>query len=111
MGKSQRDKGARNERLFVADAQAAGLDAERIPLSGAVKGSFAGDVRVSGYLGEVKVRGDGFKELYRWLEHDGADFLALRADRKGWLVVVPFELFVKFLADAGLASKTGATPL
>lgn len=97
MGKASRDKGARNERMFVADAQAAGLDSERIPLSGAVKGSFAGDVRVSGYLGEVKVRGDGFKELYRWLEHDGADFLALRADRKEWLVVLPFALFSKLI--------------
>lgn len=97
MGKASRDKGARNERLFVADAQAAGLDAERIPLSGAVKGSFAGDVRVAGYLGEVKVRGDGFKQLYAWLEHDNADFLALRADRKDWLMVVPFALFAKLI--------------
>lgn len=92
-----RDKGQRNERLFVADAQAAGLDAERIPLSGAMKGSYAGDVRVSGYLGEVKVRADGFKTIYDWLNHDGADFLALRADRKPWLVVVPFELFTKLV--------------
>lgn len=27
----------------------------------------------------------------------GADFLALRADRKGWLVAMPFELFVKLV--------------
>lgn len=99
MGKMQRDKGARNERLFVEACEQAGLDAERIPLSGAVKGSFAGDVRVSGYLGEVKVRGSGFKTLYEWLEHDGADFLALRADRKGWLVVMPFEVFSKLVKD------------
>lgn len=104
MGKMQRDKGARNERLFVEACKEAGLDAERIPLSGAVKGSFAGDVRVSGFLGEVKVRGSGFKQLYDWIDHDGADFLAVRADRQPWLVVMPFEVFQKLVKDA--VSKT-----
>jgi hypothetical protein len=33
----------------------------------------------------VKGRGDGFKNLYRWLE--GKDILFVRADRKEWLVI------------------------
>lgn len=111
MGKASRDKGARNERAFVNDCKAAGIDAERIPLSGAMKGSFGGDVRVAGYLGECKVRAEGFKTLYDWIDHDGADFLALRADRKDWLVVLTWDVWLKLLADAGLVQKaTGATP-
>lgn len=100
MGKMQRDKGARNERLLVEACRQAGLEAERIPLSGAMKGSFAGDVTVAGYLCEVKVRGDGFKQLYGWLAHDAADILAVRADHKPWLVVMPFEHFAKLVKDA-----------
>ena len=36
---------------------------------------------------EVKCRGKGFTELYRWL--DGADLLIVRRDRNAPLVVIP----------------------
>lgn len=36
--------------------------------------------------GEVKRRKDGFRQLYAWLQ--GRDFVAVRADRKEWLVVM-----------------------
>lgn len=87
MGKSQRDKGYRNEREFANL-----INGKRIPLSGACEG-FKGDVSGLDLLWEVKVRGDGFKELYKWLE--GKDALAVKADRKQWLVVIPLELFLK----------------
>ena len=64
------------------------------PLSGAARGRFGGDVSVP-LLGidrrvEVKCRGDGFRQLYAWL--DGADFLIVRADRSEPLVVLPLKL-------------------
>jgi hypothetical protein len=39
---------------------------------------------------EVKIRSNGFRELYRWLA--GADLLIVRADRDRPLVVVPLVL-------------------
>jgi len=45
--------------------------------------------------GEVKRRKDGFKQLYTWLE--GKDYLALRADRRKWLVVVELDKLLTLL--------------
>jgi Holliday junction resolvase len=92
-GRKSRDKGNRAERLLVRILQAHGLAAERIPLSGAAGGRFSGDVSVP-LLGvdrrvEVKVRGHGFGQLYRWL--DGADILVVRADRRQPLIVMPLN--------------------
>ena len=47
---------------------------------------------------EVKCRGNGFRELYRWLE--GADMLIVRADRRELLVVVPLKLAAEIAAAA-----------
>lgn len=82
MGRSSKTKGTRAERE-VAKL----LNGKRVPLSGAAGGEFAGDV-IDPILGrgEVKRRRDGFKQLYTWLE--GKDYLALRADRREWLIVL-----------------------
>jgi Holliday junction resolvase len=84
-GKSPRQKGNRAEREIIKI-----LGGERVPLSGSAGGSFSGDIIVP-YLGngECKVRKNGFKQLYAWLE--GRDFVALKADRRPWLVVIPAE--------------------
>lgn len=66
-----------------------------MPLSGAAGGSFAGDVRALGLLWEVKMRGNGFRQLYRWLE--GADALAVRADRQEWLAVLPLKTLLELI--------------
>ena len=87
MGKTQREKGARSERELAKI-----LGGERVPLSGAVGGSYTGDVKALGLTWEAKVRGDGFKQLYGWLE--GRDALAVKADCKPWLVVMPVETFL-----------------
>jgi hypothetical protein len=47
---------------------------------------------------EVKSRGNGFKQLYEWL--NGADFLIVRADRSEPLVVVPFRLAIEIAKAA-----------
>jgi Holliday junction resolvase len=109
-GKSPRQKGDRAERHLVALLQAAGFAAERIPLSGAAGGRFSGDVPMP-LLGvdrrlEVKVRGDGFRKLYRWLED--ADLLVVKGDRRELLVVIPFRLAVE-IAKAAERRKNDAT--
>lgn len=48
-----------------------------------------GDVVLWDKTWEVKRRADGFKSLYKWLEK--ADTVAVRSDRKGWLVVMTLE--------------------
>jgi Holliday junction resolvase len=101
-GRASRDKGNRLERALVHALQDAGFAAERVPLSGAARGRFGGDLSVP-LLGadrrvEVKCRGDGFRQLYTWL--DGADLLSIRADRCRPLVVVPLKLAVEIAAAA-----------
>lgn len=90
MGKAQRDKGNRSERAFAKL-----ISGERVPLSGAAGGSYVGDVIGMGMTWECKVRADGFKQLYTWLEN--RDALAVKADRKEWLVVMPLEQLQRLL--------------
>jgi Holliday junction resolvase len=104
-GRASRDKGSRAERALVNLLQAAGFAAERVPLSGAAHGRFGGDVSVP-LLGvdqrvEVKVRVDGFRELYRWL--DGADLLVVRSDRHEPLVIIP----LRFAIEIAVAAERG----
>ena len=101
-GRASRDKGNRTERAIVRLLQDRGLAAERVPLSGASRGPFGNDVSVPA-LGvdcrvEVKCRGDGFRELYKWLA--GADFLIVRADRRELLVVTPLKFAVEVVTMA-----------
>jgi Holliday junction resolvase len=90
MGKAQREKGNRAEREFARL-----IGGERVPLSGAAGGSYTGDVIGLGLKWECKVRGNGFKQLYGWLK--GKDALAIKADRKGWLAVMPIEVLLELL--------------
>ena len=99
-GRASRQKGKRTERAVVRLLQERGFAAERVPLSGAARGRFGGDVSVP-VLGvdrriEVKCRGNGFRELYRWL--NDADLLIVRADRCEPLVVIPLKLAAEIAA-------------
>jgi Holliday junction resolvase len=101
-GRASRQKGDRAERALVKFLQDRGFAAERVPLSGSVRGRFGGDISIP-ILGidrkvEVKVRGDGFRRLYDWLE--GNDFLIVRADRAEPLVVIPLKLAAEIAAAA-----------
>jgi Holliday junction resolvase len=46
MGRASREKGNRIERALVALLQEAGFAAERVPLSGAARGRFGGDISI-----------------------------------------------------------------
>lgn len=83
-------KGVRAERELARR-----LGGERVPLSGAAGGRYAGDVVALGLTWQVKVEADGWRRLYRWLE--AADALALKADRRPWLVVLPLETFLRLV--------------
>ena len=101
-GRASREKGNRTERALVHVLCSHGFAAERVPLSGSARGRFGGDVSIP-LLGvdrrvEVKVRGKGFRELYRWL--DDADFVVVRADRRELLVVLPLKLATEIAAAA-----------
>jgi hypothetical protein len=111
-GRASRQKGNRLERALVRALQGAGLAAERVPLSGAARGRFGGDLSVP-LLGvdrrvEVKARGNGFRQLYEWL--DGADFLIVRADRSEPLVVVPFHFAIEIVKAAENSRSSGIAP-
>jgi hypothetical protein len=110
-GRASRDKGNRAERILVRLLQEYGFAAERVPLSGAARGRFGGDVSVP-LLGvdrrvEVKCRGSGFRQLYNWL--DKHDFLVVKADRLEPLVVVPFRFAVEIARLAERAKSDGMT--
>jgi hypothetical protein len=94
MGRAQKAKGSRREREFANL-----IGGTRIPLSGSAK--HAGEAHTGDVVGpdgirfEVKARKEGFRTLYRWLEEETVDALALKADRQGWLVVLPVERYLK----------------
>lgn len=54
------------------------------------------DVALGPWMIEVKRR-RRIAGLYEWLDH--SDLAAIRADGKGWLVVMPWELFAKLARE------------
>ena len=96
MGKSQRDKGNRNERQLVNIFRAYGIDAKRVPLSGAASG-FKGDIIAiidgQDWRIESKVRGNGFKQIYGWT----AMTHSIKADRQQALIVMPLRKFCELV--------------
>jgi|SRR6516165_6988425 len=109
-GRASRNKGNRTERAIVRLLRDRGLAGERVPLSGAARGRFGGDISVPvlgrDLRGEAKARATAFGHLYRWL--DGRDFLVIRADCKPLLVVARLELAADVVMAAERATKGGA---
>ena len=99
-GKAQRQRGDRAEREIVNALKEKGIDACRVPLSGAAKGEFGGDLRVAGLTAEVKSRkgGGGFSLLMRWIE--AVDLLFVKSGPE-ILVVMPLDLFKDLIALKG----------
>jgi Holliday junction resolvase len=102
-GRRSRDKGARGERALVRFLQERGFAAEKV--SGLYKPGHDVSVPLLGVDRriEVKCRGEGFRQLYAWL--DGTDLLIIRADRCEPLAIVPLRL----AAEIASAAERGRT--
>jgi Holliday junction resolvase len=111
-GRFSRNKGNRAERGIVEILQNAGFAAERVPLSGAARGRFGGDVSVP-VLGvdrrvEVKCRANGFSRLYAWL--DGVEFLVLKADRREPIVVARLSEAIRLIKAIEIPASAESAP-
>lgn len=110
MGRMQRRKGAVIEREIVNRHLELGINALRVPLSGAARG-FKDDVQIE-LLGtcEVKARasGEGFKTLEAWL--GTCDALFLRRNQADPLVLLPWSTYVRLMRAIKNADATRDTP-
>jgi len=101
-----RDKGTRFERELVEALRSAGLDALRVPLSGAQRG-FNGDVVINTTTGriifECKVRRTGFKKFYEWLSD--VKYLVFKQDRQEPLVAMRLATFLDLLTSDSPAQQ------
>ncbi len=99
MGKKSRDKGARFEREIVAILQSMGRAGEKMPLSGALGGKWAGDISApvlgSDWRVEAKCRADSFIKIYEWLGLN--DALVIKSDRRRPLVVLDLRRALSIL--------------
>lgn len=87
IGRRNRDKGREGENEFAAI-----IGGERTSESG----SSRTDVVGLGLRWECKRRrNEAFKQLYGWL--DGKDAVAVRADRKPWLVVLTVDRLLELM--------------
>jgi len=77
-----------------------GVDAERVPLSGAAGGSYTGDVIILGtFRSEVKARksGSGFVTLEKWMGDN--DLLFLRRDNALPMVCMTWEVYSRLIKN------------
>ncbi len=107
-GKHSRNKGAAYEREIVNQLKEHGIEAERVPLSGAMKGNYGGDIKlgpVLGYIGECKRTKKKLTHIYKALEQDNADFLFARDDLKETVVIVRMETLLTLFKQLGWCNE------
>lgn len=100
MGRYERNKGIRAEREVVRILKKAGINARRVPLSGAApyyKGDVVIELDNAILVAEVKIRKKGHSDIYRWLEEGAGELLIHRVNRKPFLVTMPLKTFAEFL--------------
>ncbi len=95
-------KGTKFEYQIVREHKKFGIDAKRVPRSGAIA-ELPGDVHVfptnlGRMVCECKVRAQGFSELYKWLATNHVLFV--KRDRENPLAVVPLDLWLDTLAQS-----------
>ena len=103
-GKHSRNKGAGYEREVVNELKDNGIAAERVPLSGAMKGNYGGDIKIGptlGYIGECKRKKKGFTSIYNAFNQDNADLLFCRDDGEKTFVSMRMETFVTMARQLG----------
>ena len=98
MGKRQRDKGNRIERNLVNKLKEQGINAKRVPLSGALGGEHIGDIILpTRERCEVKGRASSrifWKLIKQYIE--GVTYLLLVEDRHPPLVVMHWDNFIEY---------------
>lgn len=103
IGKRSKKKGYEGEREVVELLNKYGIEAERVPLSGALKcDKYSCDVHITEIdkRVEVKRRKSGMKTIQKWLEEDAnSNYIFFRedGDREGWLVIMPYMEFVELV--------------
>ena len=102
MAINSRRKGAAEERALVRKLQGAGFAAEKISRSGYVGADLSVPLLGVDRSVEVKLRANGFRELYSWLVD--RDILIVRADRASPLVILRLPLAIA-IARAAEDSK------
>lgn len=106
-GKKAKRKGYQGENEVVKLLQKNGIEAERVPLSGALKSkkyscdvvvNINGEKRI-----EVKRRKSGLTSIYNWLSEDeNSNFLMVRQDNRDWLVCMTFDEFARLVKAEGM---------
>ena len=100
MGSKSKSKGYRTEYNLVKRFQAAGLDAKRQVLSGALP-DHPHDIKINNpnFIVEVKARknGAGFKTLKRWM--GTADALIMHEDFEESIVAISLPKFIDLLLN------------
>ena len=107
-GKHSRNKGASYEREIVNQLKEHGVLAERVPLSGAMKGNYGGDIKlgpVLGYIGECKRSKKSLSRIYKALDQDNADFLFARDDQKDTVAIVRMETLLSLFKQLGWCNE------
>jgi len=94
MPNRSKEKGDRLERQIVNLAKDFGLQASRVPLSGAATG-FKDDVIIENIRYECKSRAGGFKQIYKWLGDCAGLFI--KDDRQDALVVIRAKDYMDLL--------------
>jgi hypothetical protein len=116
-GSKSKQKGNRGERRIAALLREAGLIADRVPMSGALKflgRAYRGDVQLDLALlsdplvCEVKSYKNKFGQLYAWLGDD-KDLLIVKDDRQEPLVVCRLGLATLILNIVEFAARSGIT--
>lgn len=104
-GKRSKKKGYDGEAEVVKLLQKYGIEAERVPLSGALKSEkYSCDVHITGIdkRVEVKRRKSGLKTIQKWLEEDAnSNYIFFRedGDTEGWIVIMPYIEFIELAQE------------
>ncbi len=97
MPNPSRQKGDRFEIACVNRLKDLGLEAQRVPLSGAAGGMFGSDIVVAGRKIECKTRKRFIGQFLGWLEGNFALFV--KEDRSETLVVMRLDDFAALIGD------------
>lgn len=106
-GKRSKKKGYTGESEVVKLLQQFNINAERVPLSGALKSDkYSCDVtcQVKDSIKriEVKRRKSGMKTIQKWFNEDkNSNYVFFRedGDKTGWVVIMPIQEFIDLAGD------------